>query len=104
MSEKGADSAPNSSFSALNGPHSQTGILVSVTGPQSHLALAQTSVLPTSRRQLPYKRPKQLCFSYWGREERGDHGFHQHSAVGEDVRLSGRGQGWPDCLGRVKSG
>jgi hypothetical protein len=63
-------------FPAPSGPHSQNGILVSVTGPQSHLAWAQALSFPSPKRVLSHKRAELNSLGAW--RARGDHGLHQH--------------------------
>lgn len=87
MSEEVADSAPNSPFSCPRWAMFPDCILVSVTEPQSHLAWAQAPSFPIHKRERSHKRAERSA-PFAGRVESkgGDHGLHQHSAVGKDTR------------------
>lgn len=68
-------------FPALSGTHSQTCILVSVTGPQSHLAWAQALSSPPPRESSPIKGLSALLASLACGEQGGTMDFSVQQLV-----------------------
>lgn len=87
MSEHAPDSAP--AASVCSGLHAHAGILVCVTEPLSYLARHKPLAALPPGGSSPIKGLSSSAPLTGGVKSRGDHGCHQHPAVGKDMRQRG---------------